>query len=58
MEDDSMGKLAVDIVQKRKVPDEDVPTLTDQTFNLTRNSNELMVTLFYLPCKLILACIK
>ena len=50
MEDDTMGKLAVDIV-KRKVQDEIVEGLTDKTFNSTRESHDLMVTLFFLPCK-------
>ena len=45
-----MGRLAVDIVE-RKVQDELVTALTDKTFNSTRESNELMVSLFYLPCK-------
>ena len=45
-----MGKLAVDI-HKRKVQDEDVVSLTDKTFPKTKDANELMVTLFFLPCK-------
>ena len=50
LEDDSVGRLAVDIV-KRNVQDEEVPSLTDKTFNSTKEANELMMTLFYLPCK-------
>ena len=50
LEDDSVGRLAVDIVQQ-KVQDEEVPALTDKTFNSTKEANELMMTLFYLPCK-------
>jgi len=48
LEDDSVGRLAVDIVQQ-KVQDEEVPALTDKTFNSTKEANELMMTLFYLP---------
>ncbi|XP_065056625.1 thioredoxin domain-containing protein 16-like [Rhopilema esculentum] len=48
MEDDSMGKLAVDII-KRKVNDENVTALKDKTFYPSKDANDLMVTLFYLP---------
>lgn len=44
-----MGKLAVDIVAK-KLTDDNVSRLTDKTFNATKEANDLMVTLFILPC--------
>ena len=45
-----MGKLAVDII-KRKVNDENVTALKDETFYTTKEANDLVVTLFYLPCE-------
>ncbi len=53
MEDDTMSKLATEKI-KKGIEDENVMSLTEMTFNKTKDENELMVTLFYLPCEYII----
>ena len=44
-----MSKAAVNTL--KTIDDANVTALTDKTFNTTKDKHDLMVTLFYLPCK-------